>query len=207
MSCTTNSTEAATFSLCSLNRYESTESLVKLDPVALTSYLNDLVASECRLPEDKLVIRVYQGGDTSQQAIALLEAWMIWLNKKKSILTERGIIVDWQMVTCKKVRELEFTEKDLVDWLLDSHVHFILAHIHQGIVSLGWDFDVLYRQQLPRLYYHPGFPTRNQLFCPVFTQNKFQYLCALSACNFANPTLKIPLSLIEHEGMQLEIDR
>lgn len=112
-----------------------------------------------------------------------------------------------ETLCCKTIKDKQFSEVDFVDWLLGSHVHFILSHIHQGIGTLGWDMDTLYKQQLPRLYYHPGFPRGNQLVCPVFTQDKFRYLCALSANHFANPTLKIELDerVIREESSRKEI--
>jgi hypothetical protein len=43
-----------------------------------------------------------------------------------------------------------------------------------------------------RLKFHTGFPTGDQLRCPVFTQDKIVYLKCLG--EFANNTLTVPLA-------------
>ena len=91
--------------------------------------------------------------------------------------------------------EEDWGPEDLVDWLLDCDFHFILSHIHQGYSKynehqLGWKMDVLYSQIL-RLQLHRGFPTGENLKCPVFTQDKIEYLRAVPS--FVNQTLRVYL--------------
>jgi hypothetical protein len=64
---------------------------------------------------------------------------------------------------------------NFVDWLLGSHIHFIISHIHQGIENFGWSVVDLYKE-LQRLKSHEGFPRENKLNCPVFTQDKMVLL-------------------------------
>jgi len=70
--------------------------------------------------------------------------------------------------------------------------------MHQGIqlhilTSQGklWDLQ-FYRDQVQRLKFHPGFPSGEHLLCPVFLQDKFEYLIPLMSVDFANPTFKFP---------------
>ena len=53
-----------------------------------------------------------------------------------------------------------------LDWLLNSDIHFIITHIHQGLEQLGWDMVELYNE-VQRLHYHNGYPNRIQLRCPI----------------------------------------
>ena len=45
--------------------------------------------------------------------------------------------------------------------------------------------------ELQRLKYHRGFPFGSFLHCPVFLQDKFEYLSVLQKCGMCNPTLKV----------------
>ena len=84
------------------------------------------------------------------------------------------------------------TEKNFTEWLLNSDVHFILGHPHQGILftNLKWSAELLY-QELVKLHYHRGFPNGKQLRCPVFTQDKFGYIGPLVTHGFFLPTMKL----------------
>jgi hypothetical protein len=74
-----------------------------------------------------------------------------------------------------------------VDWLLDCHIHMIVAHPHQGSETFKWNVCTLYKE-IERLYGHIGFPSREQLMCSVFTQNKFNYLYPLRKFKMTNPS-------------------
>jgi hypothetical protein len=88
----------------------------------------------------------------------------------------------------KEVRKKGWGPHDLIDWLRNSHVHIITTHIHQG---LAWPIlDVL--AALDSLKDHPGYPSGEQLDCPVFRQDKHKYLSVLpidriipTMCKFA----------------------
>jgi hypothetical protein len=75
-----------------------------------------------------------------------------------------------------EVNKYKLTEMDIVNWLLEGDIHFIISHIHQGIV---------------KLHDHPGFPSGDNLQCPVFTQDKYKYLSVLMSKGLCNPTLKV----------------
>jgi hypothetical protein len=82
-----------------------------------------------------------------------------------------------------------------VTWLMRSDVHFIICHAHQGTRGLDWSIEPL-RAELQRLKNHPGFPSGKQLDCPIFTQDKWEYIEALNNAmhGFTMPTFKIPVS-------------
>ena len=86
--------------------------------------------------------------------------------------------------------------EEVVEWLLRSHIHFISAHMHQGIslenlTSQGKSWDLqLYQQQLNRLKFHPGLTMGDFLDCPVFLQDKYEYLTHLNFGEYCNPTFK-----------------
>ena len=92
-------------------------------------------------------------------------------------------------LTCSEVKENHMTEEDIVYWLSQGDIHFIITHIHQGICRIRMEklYSMLYRE----LSIHPGFPLEESLRCPVFTQDKFVYLSALMAKGLCNPTLKV----------------
>jgi hypothetical protein len=51
------------------------------------------------------------------------------------------------------------------------------------------DVNKLYKK-LHRLYYYTDFPAGSQLLCPIFTQNKFEYLAPLRRKKVTDPTIK-----------------
>ena len=100
------------------------------------------------------------------------------------------------------------TPTDLIDWLLDSDIHIIATHVHQGIPR--WSASIVYTE-LQRLRNHCGFPSGDQLQCPVFTQHKFNYLYGIR--QFVAPTLAVQFPLVErsvddsgNERLSCEVD-
>lgn len=81
-----------------------------------------------------------------------------------------------------------FTPSTLLQWLMEGDHYFILGHIHQGIEK--WNVTELY-QDLSWLRTRSGFPSHEQLSCPVWTQDKFEYI---KGCwQITIPTLKVVL--------------
>jgi len=64
--------------------------------------------------------------------------------------------------------------------------------MHQGIPR--WNAANVWLE-LQRLKGHHGFPTGENLMCPVFTQHKFHYLCALRS--FVAPTLAVKFPQVD----------
>ena len=65
---------------------------------------------------------------------------------------------------------------DVINWLLGGNIHFIIGHIHQGIVNIN--MNKLYTA-IMKLQHRPGFPVGDNLQCPVFTQDKYTYRTCL----------------------------
>ena len=76
---------------------------------------------------------------------------------------------------------------------MHSHVHLILGHVHQSLLTHNLLWDMTYAMlQYNRLKYHVGFPSGDQLQCPVFTQDKIKYIDCLG--DLAVKTLTVPLT-------------
>lgn len=100
-----------------------------------------------------------------------------------------------EMINITQIKDNKWSCGQLVDWLLDSHVHLILSHVHQGYsganqLMMGWNMEEL-AYELNRLKHHVGFPMGASLSCPVFTQDKFRYINAVPG--FCNPTFQVQL--------------
>ena len=98
--------------------------------------------------------------------------------------------VNIRYYTCDDIKSKMLTEKQFVDLMLTCDIHFILTHIHQNMDRLNWSMTTLYNEVL-RLQAHNGFPSGPELECPIFTQNKIEYIRCLLPLQMANPTLKI----------------
>jgi hypothetical protein len=157
-----------------------------------------------------VVVHVYIGGRTlnnfSKQAFELaIEEF----NK-----LHNNIFLYCVSKNCRDVKHDHWGFKDLIDWLYHSDVHFIITHLHQGnsgngaVKEMGWDVGKLY-EYLDKLYDHPGYPSGENLRCPIFTQNKFEYLKPLmSAGQFVNNTLRVELRSNGNYGpIQDELNR
>jgi len=86
-----------------------------------------------------------------------------------------GFPIKVEYLCLKQVREQRRDITDIVTWLLHSHIHFIITHIHQGMETAGGSVQHIYNE-CARLKYHPGFPSGVQLQCPIFSQDKWKYL-------------------------------
>ena len=100
--------------------------------------------------------------------------------------------VQVECLNVTQLRESDWSLRDVVDWLLRSHIHMITCHFHMGLESFGWPVLDIY-EELKRLEYHPGFPCGKKLQCPIIKQDKFEYLMHLKPDNVL-PTFSIPLS-------------
>jgi hypothetical protein len=128
---------------------------------------------------------VYIGAEDGIQVVPFKSAWF------RSKLYTKGWTIEY--MNTRYINESAWSPQNLVDWLLDSDVHFILTHVHQGIGKyLQWDMVDL-EENLQRLRKHPGFPNGEQLMCPVFLQDKYNYLNKLPFSTI-NDTYKIFLT-------------
>ena len=135
-----------------------------------------------------MITRVYAGANhiTNNQWTAFSHEWRrLKLDK----------ITKLEVLTHQRVKELGFKQNDIFTWLLDSNVHFILCHMHQGQKLEGpWNCSQ-YIQNLRKFDYHLGYPMIENLGCPIFTQNKIIYIFALA--DRTNYTLAISMKNIE----------
>ena len=105
----------------------------------------------------------------------------------KFIQSRKDLRISIEYHFCNTVRELNWDIKDLVCWLRASHVHFILTHVHQGLPH--WDCVGVVRELTSRtsqsLRYHFGFPSRDEVDCKIFLQDKEAYIRGwLLSCAF-----------------------
>jgi hypothetical protein len=149
-----------------------------------------------------LLIRVYKGGDSDHaQGTPFTTALEDFQQQNPKILLKV------EYLNCDQLKRLRWTVKKFIDWLIGPGVfmHFVIGHIHQGLVlsgnsSLPWNLAELYNEVL-RLADHKGFPTGDQVKCPMLTQDKFEYLGPLLDVGMANPSLRIPFT---HEDDDFE---
>lgn len=135
-----------------------------------------------------ILFRVFTGGKSYAQGTSFTSA----VNEMKLPPN----LYRMEIINITLIKDNRLSPRQLVDWLLSSHVHIILSHVHQGLsganeLMLGWNMNELARE-LSRLKNHVGFPTGNQLDCPVFTQDKCKYLSAIP--RFCNPTFRVELN-------------
>jgi hypothetical protein len=97
---------------------------------------------------------------------------------------------------------------DVINWLLQSNIHFILSYMHQGIDLVSnsefWNVKSL-SYEIQKLKYHNGFPNGAELRCPIFLQDKFRYFAAVP--HFVLPTLLIPLQPICSDDLSFKLRR
>ena len=143
----------------------------------------------------EIEIRVYQG------AVSYGNQWIPFhqaLSTIRSTSTIRIVSLD-----CREVNDNKLSEMDMINWLHQGDIHFIISHIHQGIINVN--MNKLYTS-IMKLHDHPGFPAGNNLQCPVFTQDKYKYLSVLMSKGLCNATLKVDfLPTMDYAALKLEL--
>jgi len=152
------------------------------------------------------IIGVFTGGlrgvqvDQFQQALNLvIQEFELYYNPGK-------LQISVFYISAKDIAKSRMSPTQLIDRLLDSDVHFILSHIHQSLLNrnIGWRIDDLLGN-LERLKYHKGFPYGEQLSCPVFTQDKYQYISKIAG--YSIPTMKLPILTTYPDNFKEELIR
>ena len=88
-------------------------------------------------------------------------------------LKEQGFTIE--ILTLRDIRENKEWHHPsfLVDWLSAKDIHVIFCNgIHCGMFGIWKPEDC--EREILRLAEHPGFPSRQNLSCPVFTGNKIE---------------------------------
>lgn len=134
----------------------------------------------------ELIVRVFVGPKDNPQEVCFMSAW------KESRLCKEGAIKECHLYH-DDVKAKKWGQAEIIEWLKGSDIHFILCHMHQGIKHTRWDCFKLCID-LMELDFHLGFPMAEHLCCPIFTQNKLNYLSALRDADRISYTMAIELS-------------
>ena len=134
------------------------------------------------LMERTVLVRVYSGSVAAPQP---------GLFKTATAKLPKSVLSSTRFEYCSKenARRWNWSPMELMAWLCESDIHFILTHPHQGT---SWDCREVY-EAIEILRNHPGFPSGQQLDCPVFRQDKFTYVYALKEITI--PTFKMTLDI------------
>lgn len=135
----------------------------------------------------RVVVRVFLGARNSVQTTPFLEAVVstrrIWGESFESFPAFECLCTD-------DVKRFHWGLKELIDWLLMADIYFIINHIHQGLWEIIDCRDI--SVQLNRLNGHIGFPSGIQLQCPVFQQDKYEYIDSMPQ-DMMIPSFKVPI--------------
>ena len=124
-------------------------------------------------------IKVFTGGSNGVNTVPFDAALGRILKQKKSCFKVEYLNTD-------EIKMNRQSPEQVFDWLLDSDFHFILSHIHQGITggqygagindtTLKWSAKEIFKH-ISKLREHPGFPNGDNLFCPLFLQDKIYWM-------------------------------
>jgi hypothetical protein len=87
------------------------------------------------------------------------------------------VSVDEWTIRRLRVEKTAWSEEEFALFIRDHfHLHLFFSHPHQGGNGLDWNAETLYKQLRKHLYFRPGFPCGEQMFCPIWTQHKILYL-------------------------------
>ena len=140
--------------------------------------------------QNKFIVAIFTGGLNGVQVQQFEFALSLVIQEFELYYNPGKLQIVVVSISARDVSNSRMTPTQLVDKLLESDVHFILSHIHQSILDrhIGWCMDDVLTN-LERLKYHAGFPSGEQLSCPVFTQDKYDYISRISG--YSIPTMKI----------------
>lgn len=141
--------------------------------------------------KNKIRINVYSVCENAGQFVYFRTAINALKSNHRDIFNKLEITE----LTNNEIRKQQLTPQEVSDWLLESDIHIILSHIHQGLLSQNY-FEWTPRlidQFFFRLNKHRGFPNGIFLKCPIFLQDKYVYLSAIES--LCLPTLKVPIPI------------
>jgi hypothetical protein len=133
--------------------------------------------------KDDILIHAFIGGCEGPQGKALTAI----RGRLSRIFGNRLTIVTLGL---KHIKERDWNEVQFTNWLAAADIYLILCHPHQGTQRF-WNSPLLYSLLQVELAFRIGFPSPEQLWCPIFTQNKIHYLDAVP--DYTLPTLRIYL--------------
>ena len=120
--------------------------------------------------ERKIRIHVYGGNKCGYQTRAFLLAACDFFDD-----------IDFQYKYLADIRLDGWTLAQLIEWLKQGDIYFILSHPFQGHEIMegemeGWDLSQMGIQLASNLTGRIGFPRNDKLKCPVFLQDKAKYI-------------------------------
>jgi len=135
-----------------------------------------------------ILVRVFVGGKASIQSGPFSSA----MKRIQRECRASSRVPHVEYMDTQTLAELKWQPNQFVEWFLHAHIHGIIAHSHQSLFThnLMWNMSEALAQ-FQRLRYHAGFPTGDQLRCPVFTQDKIDYIRCLG--ELAITTITVPV--------------
>lgn len=129
---------------------------------------------------------VFAGGSCGQQVEPFTNAF-----SQVQLETAMRLDIRLNLWKNKEARTKIVSEEELFEWLgAEGNIHVILGHIHQGN---GYWSPLEIQHRLPKLSKHVGWPSGDQLKCPVLSQDKFAYI---SKCKeICIPTLMVEFGI------------
>jgi len=154
----------------------------------------------------KFIIGVFVGGLKGNQVDQFQLALQQVIKEFELYYNPGKLLISVIYISVKDISTKRMSPADLIDELLNCDVHFILSHLHQSVLerNIGWTIEDLLIN-LERLKYHRGFPSGEQLACPVFTQDKYDYISRIS--EYSIPTMKIPIVPHNQEDFEHHVTR
>ncbi len=94
-------------------------------------------------------VRAFTGGDSAVQRDPFL---LSFRPCSDAVFRKHKIYIYIDYMDTKTLAKKRWFPVELIDWLLESHIHFITAHAHQDLRShaVAWNMKI-YMQQLQRL--------------------------------------------------------
>jgi len=115
----------------------------------------------------------------------------------KNYYNERNIDIKFECLNTNEVIEKGWEPHHLFKFLRQNDIHVIPTQgYHSDIGILNWRFDC-YHNELEKLKDHIGYPMGRYISCPVFQQNKIEYLEKLK--EHCIPTVQIAMPIV-HNG-------
>jgi len=102
------------------------------DSVIKTKLLIETMNKSPAKRSDYILIRVVHGGDKSPQLEKFQTAFRSFL-----ISFNEDVVIKIEYMGPKEIGKKRWTPSQLIDWLLESNIHFIITHINQGRTSHG----------------------------------------------------------------------
>jgi len=119
----------------------------------------------------------------------------------KNYYHERNIDIKFECLNCDDVNEKNWSHHDLFTFLRRNDIHVIPTHGYQSnVVQSCWKLDS-YLEHLESLKYHIGYPMGKYIMCPVFLQDKWEYLNKLN--HYCIPTFKIQMPMLHNGSMAM----